>query len=90
MHVNLIKSSNLEHEREFLFAPYSVFTVAHAHTHDTGLRHRGLQWSDRARISGRGWTGNIELESCSDRGSGDGRWYRRSGPTALTTRRRTG
>jgi hypothetical protein len=27
MHVNLIKSSNLGHEREFLFAPYSVFTV---------------------------------------------------------------
>ena len=27
MQVNLIKSSNLEHEREFLFAPYSVFTV---------------------------------------------------------------
>ena len=27
MHVNLVKSSNLGHEREFLFAPYSVFTV---------------------------------------------------------------
>jgi len=27
MHVNLIKSSNLGNEREFLFAPYSVFTV---------------------------------------------------------------
>ena len=47
MHVNLIKSSNLGHEREFLFAPYSVFTVrshpcARTHTH-TNARSRAAQ-----------------------------------------------
>jgi hypothetical protein len=30
-HVNLVKKSNVDDEAEFLFAPFSVFTVASVH-----------------------------------------------------------